>query len=74
MTETRDIDVYNPFTDEYEECFAEFDLHFNKHYLESATLVSVVTKADCEIINRIPSDEKGEIEEKFELEYRENMA
>lgn len=74
MTELRDISVHNPFNDKYEDCFCEFDLHIEDKRLVSSSLVSAISKADVELIDFIPLKEKADIEQDFEIKYREEMS
>lgn len=74
MTESRDIEVFNPFANEYVDCFCRFKLHIDTGKLLSAELQSAISQAECELIDWIPIDEKARIEESFEINYRDEMA
>ncbi len=74
MTEAKEMPVYNPMSNDYVDCYCEFELHIENKRLLSATLTSAISPVEVELYRYIPVDERAEIEEKFELRYREDMA
>ena len=71
MIEKKEMGIYNPYSEEYVNCFCTFELHIEEKKLVSATLTSAISPVDVELWKYIPVDERLQIEEDFELKYRE---
>jgi len=77
MIKSKDVSVFNPFTDKYVDCYCEFECYYSVNPNDKAlytTLISATSPSDVELYSRIPSDERLEIEEKMEKLLREEMV
>lgn len=61
MTETKLLEVFNPYNDTYQECICVMKMHDSK----SGELIHITTNADTDLIEYLNADRIEEVEIKF---------